>query len=209
MAAKRTLRTAMTPAGDAPRCKPTRRRCEFTLGPRDGTSSIRSSAHRCRRDGVSVAKEIELEDPRTWAPSSCVTRARRPTWPAMAHDRDSPGSGHLPVRSWGVTAGGIPWTSWGYRQGCGDLYRRDPQALPAGGRQNDLPSGPSHPTTTNPSARSSRGDGEVGKDSVITVEEAKGLDILEIVEASGDRGYLSPLHPGSERMESSSRMRTF
>jgi chaperonin GroEL len=168
------------------------------------------------KDGVTVAKEIELEDPtRTWAPRwSRKSPPRPPTSPATAPPPPpcSPRPSSEGLKN--VTAGANPMaSSAASTRPSPPSSRRAQEAQQArSSRQGDRPG--RHHLAANHDDRDRQIIAEamdkVGKDGVITVEEARPRDRRRVVEGMQfDKGYLSPLlRHRPERMEACSRTPT-
>ncbi len=184
---------------------------KLTLGPKGRNVVLEKSfgSPTITKDGVSVAKEIELKDPYENMGAQMVKEVASKT-------SDVAGDGTTTAT---VLAQAI------FREGCKhlaagcnpmDIKRGIEKAVKAADEEIQKLSRPvegdSIKQVATISANNDPEIGEiiaaamekVGKDGVITVEEAKGLDTtLEVVEGMQfDRGYLSPYFvTNSERME--------
>ena len=188
---------------------------KVTLGPkgRNVVLEKKFGSPTITKDGVTVAKEIELADPLENMGAQMVREV------ASARPRTSPVTAPPPPPSWPrrssaraskvVTRrrqpdGGQAGHRGRRRAAVGEI---DALSKPVKCRATrSLRSAPSRPTTT-PTIGGIIAEAmdKVGKDGVITVEEAKGLETsLEVVEGMQfDRGYLSPYFvTDPERMES-------
>src|SRR5262245_30085213 len=184
---------------------------KVTLGPRGRNVVLEKKfgSPTSTKDGVTVAKEIELEDPRENMGAQLVREVASKT-------SDVAGDGTTTATvlaqaiyregSKNVTAGANPM----------ELKRGIELAVKAAVEAIDKLSKPVEGTEIAHVGTSSANNDEeigkiiseamekVGKDGVITVEEARGLDTnLEVVEGMQfDRGYLSPYFvTDAERME--------
>ena len=176
---------------------------KVTLGPKGRNVVIEKyfGSPTITKDGVTVAKEIELEDKsRTWAPSwSRKWLPRPPTWPATAPPPPPcwPRPSTMKASSL-VAAGANPMDiKSGHRQGRGGSWSKNSMKISKPIKdQKEIAqvgtiSANNDATIGNIIAEAM---GKVGKEGVITVEEAKGMETtLEVVEGMQfDRGYISP-----------------
>ena len=185
---------------------------KVTLGPKGRNVMLEKKfgSPTITKDGVTVAKEIELADGLENMGAQMVREVASKT-----SDVAGDGTTTATVLAQAIYREGIKNVTAGANPM--DLKRGIDQATkvawstisklskPVEGKTRSPTSAPSPPTPTSRSARSSaRRWRKVGKDGVITVEEAKGLDTtLEVVEGMQfDRGYLSPYFvTDAERME--------
>src|SRR6266481_3513711 len=162
---------------------------KVTLGPRGRNVVLEKKfgAPTSTKDGVTVAKEIELGDPRENMGAQLVREVASKT---------------------SEVAGDGTTTATVLAQA---IYREGVKAVTAGANPMDLKRGIEKAVEKAieeikklSKPVSGKAIAQVGKDGVITVEEAKGLETsLEIVEGMQfDRGYLSPYFvTDAERME--------
>jgi len=175
---------------------------KVTLGPKGRNVVIQKQygAPSITKDGVSVAKEIELEDPLENMGAQMVKQVASKT-----ADDAGDGTTTATVLAQGIVKEGMKYVTAGMNPM--DLKRGIDQAVKAA---VDALSSISKPCTTSKeiaqvgsiSANADETIGQliadamdrVGKDGVITVEDGKGLeDELSVVEGMQfDRGYLSP-----------------
>jgi chaperonin GroEL len=184
---------------------------KVTLGPkgRNVVLDKKFGSPTITKDGVTVAKEVELEDPIQNMGAQMVREVASKT-SDVAGDGTTTATvlaqSIFQVGAKNVTAGANPM----------DLKRGIDMAVNAAiGAIDELARPVSGDEIAHVGSISANNDGEiggiiadamdkVGKDGVITVEEAKGLDTtLEVVEGMQfDRGYLSPYFvTDAERME--------
>src|SRR6058998_1258787 len=173
---------------------------KVTLGPRGRNVVIEKKfgSPTITKDGVTVAKEIELKDELENAGAQMVREVASKT-----SDTAGDGTTTATVLAQAIYREGIKNVTAGANPM--ELKRGIDAAVRAAVESLDKLSKPvegkdiAHVGTI-----SANNDSEVGKDGVITVEEAKGLETtLEVVEGMQfDRGYLSPYFiTDAERME--------
>jgi chaperonin GroEL len=184
---------------------------KITLGPkgRNVVLEKKFGSPLSTKDGVSVAKEIELEDPRENMGAQLVREVASKT-----SDVAGDGTTTATVLAQGifregvkaVTAGGNPMD---IKRGIEAAVEKTVEEIrklsrPVAGKAIQQVGSISANNDASIGAIIAEAMQKVGKDGVITVEEAKGLETsLEVVEGMQfDRGYLSPYFvTDPERME--------
>jgi chaperonin GroEL len=184
---------------------------KITLGPkgRNVVLEKKFGSPLSTKDGVSVAKEIELEDPRENMGAQLVREVASKT-----SDVAGDGTTTATVLAQGifregvkaVTAGGNPMD---IKRGIEAAVEKTIEEIrklsrPVAGKAIQQVGSISSNNDPSIGAIIAEAMQKVGKDGVITVEEAKGLETsLEVVEGMQfDRGYLSPYFvTDPERME--------
>ncbi len=173
-----------------------------TLGPKGRNVVIQKSfgAPHVTKDGVTVAKEIELEDPLENMGAQMVKEVASKT-----ADKAGDGTTTATVLAQGIVKEGMKYVTAGMNPM--DIKRGIDKAVAAAVAELDnlkkpCTTGKEIAQVASISANSDEAIGKiiadamerVGKDGVITVEDGKGLqDELEVVEGMQfDRGYLSP-----------------
>ena len=201
--ARRALETGMNKLADAVR---------VTLGPkgRNVVLDKKWGAPTITNDGVSIAKEIELEDPYERIGAELVKEVAKKT-----DDVAGDGTTTATVLAWAMVREGLRNVAAGanpmsLKKGI-EAARRDgrrPPSTPSPGRPSPRTRSPRWPPSPPPTPRSATMIAEaidkVGKDGVITVEESQtfGMD-MDLVEGMRfDKGYISPYFvTDPERME--------
>src|SRR5437899_891887 len=184
---------------------------KVTLGPRGRNVVLEKKfgSPTSTKDGVTVAKEIELEDPKENMGAQLVREVASKT-SEVAGD----GTTTAPVRAQAIFREGVKAVTAGanpmdVKKGIEKAVEKASEEIK---KLSKPVSGKAIGQVGTISANNDETIGEiiaqamekVGKDGVITVEEAKGLETsLEIVEGMQfDRGYLSPYFvTDAERME--------
>ncbi len=174
-----------------------------TLGPKGRNVVIQKSfgAPQVTKDGVTVAKEIELEDPVENMGAQLVKEVASKT-----ADQAGDGTTTATVLAQGMVAAGMKYVAAGANPM--DLKRgidKAKDAVIANLRKQSEKIGDDFSKIQQVGAISANNDEEIGtliadamkrvsKDGVITVEEAKGTDtyVEEVMGMQFDRGYLSP-----------------
>ena len=176
---------------------------KVTLGPKGRNVVIQKSfgAPAITKDGVTVAKEIELEDPVENMGAQMVKEVASKT-----NDAAGDGTTTATVLAQGMVAAGMKYVAAGANPM--DLKRgidRAVEAVVKTLKKNSTVVGNDFSKIQQVGSISANNDEEIGsliadamkrvtKDGVITVEEAKGTDtyVEEVLGMQFDRGYLSP-----------------
>ena len=188
---------------------------KVTLGPKGRNVVLdKSSAPTITKDGVTVAKEIDLKDPsRTWRADGARSREQDLGYGRRWHHHgDRPRAGDYREGARNVVAGPTRWSSSAAsRKPSKRSSRRSKSCRRCRERQHDRPS--RHDLRQRDETIGkiiAEAMEKVGKDGVITVEEAKTLDtsLASSRACIRSRLPLAVLRDRPERMEVCSRIRS-